>query len=109
MDKYIDKLYALLHSPIITPYNLLENAKLDNYNYVKYYKGSNGLIAEMECINADANEVIFYYKFNEKDELDSILMKSKNGIEIMFDRNDETEYVKERISEFISLEEKSVC
>lgn len=108
MEKYINKLYALLHSPMITPYNLLENAKLDNYNYVKYYKGSDGLIAEMECINADANEVIFYYKFNVRDELDTIIMKDHNNMEVMFNRDDEIKHVKERISEFISLEQKSV-
>lgn len=108
MEKYIDKLYALLHSPMITPYNLLENAKLDNYNYVKYYKGSNGLIAEMECINADANEVTFYYKFNVKDELDTIIMKSQNNTEVVFNRNDEIKHVKERISEFMNLKEESV-
>lgn len=108
MKDYIDRLYALLHSSIITPYNLLENAKLDNYDYVKYYKGSNGLIAEMKCINEDAKEMIFYYEFNTKDELENILMKSNSGMEKMFNRNDEIEHVKEKINEFIFLEEKSV-
>lgn len=108
MKKYIDRLYTLLHSPMITPYNLLENAKLDNYNYVKYYKGSNGLIAEMECINADANEMIFYYKFNVKDELETIIMKDRDNTQVMFNRNDEIKLIKERINEFTSLEEKSV-
>ena len=37
MDAYIKKIYDMLYSPIISPYNLLENAKLDNYSYVKYY------------------------------------------------------------------------
>lgn len=108
MEKYIDRLYALLHSPMITPYNLLENAKLDNYNYVKYYKGSKGLIAEMECINADVNEVIFYYEFNAEDELQTIIMKDRGNTEEVFNRNDEIKHIKERISEFMSLEEKSV-
>ena len=50
MNKYIDNIFKLLYSPIVTPYNLLENAKLKNYSYVKYYKGSDGLITEMKCI-----------------------------------------------------------
>ena len=107
MEKYIDKLYSLLHSPIITPYNLLENAKLDKYNYVKYYKGSKGLIAEMECINEDAIEVTFFYEFNMKDELDTIVMKDQQSLEVMFNRSDEIENVKERIQELILLQEKS--
>jgi len=107
MEKYIDKLYALLHSPIITPYNLLENAKLDNYNYVKYYKGSKGLITEMECINEDAIELTFFYEFNMKDELDTIVMKDQQSLEVVFNRNDEIENIKKRIQELISLQEKS--
>jgi hypothetical protein len=108
MEKYIDKLYTLLHSPMITPYNLLENAKLDNYNYVKYYKGANGLIAEMQCVNEDAVEVTFFYEFNIKDELNTIIMKDDQNIEVMFNRDDEIKNVKSRILEFTTVEEKSI-
>lgn len=108
MEKYIDKLYTLLHSPIITPYNLLENAKLDNYNYVKYYKGNNGLIAEMQCINDDAIEVTFFYEFNRKDELDIVFMKDGSDLEVVFSRNEEIENLKERIDQLINLQQKSV-
>ena len=51
MDAYIKKIYDMLYSPIISPYNLLENAKLDNYSYVKYYKNKIGLVAEMQCVD----------------------------------------------------------
>lgn len=108
MEKYIDKLYTLLHSPIITPYNLLENAKLDNYNYVKYYKGNNGLIAEMQCINDDAIEVTFFYEFNRKDELDIVFMKDGSDLEVVFSRNEEIENLKERIEQLINLQQESV-
>ena len=108
MEKYIDKLYTLLHSPIITPYNLLENAKLDNYNYVKHYKGNNGLIAEMQCINDDAIEVTFFYEFNRKDELDIVFMKDGSDLEVVFSRNEEIENLKERIDQLINLQQKSV-
>lgn len=108
MEKYIDRLYTLLHSPMITPYNLLENAKLDNYNYVKYYKGLNGLVAEMECINEDLKELIFYYEFNKNDELENIVMKDQQDIELVFSREEEIEQVKNRIIEYISLNEQSV-
>lgn len=49
MDVQIKKIYDMLYSPIISPYNLLENAKLENYSYVKYYTNETGLVAEMQC------------------------------------------------------------
>lgn len=107
MEKYIDKLYTLLHSPIITPYNLLENAKLDNYNYVKYYKGNDGLIAEMQCVNDDAVEVTFFYEFNKNDELDIIFMKENKELEVVFSRDKEINNLKERIEELTNLQQRS--
>ena len=107
MEKYIDKLYTLLHSPIITPYNLLENAKLDNYNYVKYYKGNDGLIAEMQCVNDDAVEVTFFYEFNKNDELDFIFMKENKELEVVFSRDKEINNLKERIEELTNLQQRS--
>ena len=50
MDAYIKKIYDMLYSPIISPYNLLENAKLENYSYVKYFTNEEGLVAEMQCV-----------------------------------------------------------
>ena len=49
MDAYIKKIYDMLYSPILTPYNLLENVKLPNYNYLKYYTNSIGVVAEIQC------------------------------------------------------------
>ena len=40
----LSRLFKLSNLPIITPYNLLDNAKLDNYEYVKYYKKENKFI-----------------------------------------------------------------
>ena len=33
----INGLYELMFKDIVTPFNLLENARLGNYQYVKYY------------------------------------------------------------------------
>ncbi len=60
MDAYIKKIYDMLYSPILTPYNLLENAKLDNYSYVKYYKNEIGLVAEMRCMIPGESNQTFY-------------------------------------------------
>ena len=73
MNEKLKKIYDLLYSPILTPYNLLENAKLSNYSYVNYYKNNTGLIAEMKCImEENSKEMIFYYHFDKNDFLSKI-------------------------------------
>ncbi|WP_050608215.1 hypothetical protein [Clostridium niameyense] len=94
MDTYINKIYDLLYSPIVTPYNLLENAKLGNYKYVKYYKGDIGLICEMKCSIELEGEAIFYYYFDNKDSLLKIYMKKNCEKDIVFDRDSELEKIK---------------
>lgn len=88
MDKYIAKIYELMYSSIVTPYNLLENAKLDNYDYVNYYKGETGLIAEMKCF-MDGEETIFYYCFNGNDQLIEIHEEIDGKRIVVFNRDEE--------------------
>ncbi|MGO3752043.1 MAG: hypothetical protein ACTJGH_04655 [Peptoniphilaceae bacterium] len=95
MEKIIKRIYELMHSPIITPYNLLENAKLDNYNYVNYYKGEMGLIVEMECSMGDSMDAIFYYYFDANDKLIKIYEEVKGQKNIVFDREKELANVSE--------------
>ncbi|WP_039233407.1 hypothetical protein [Clostridium novyi] len=94
MQEYIKKIYDLLYSPIITPYNLLENAKLDNYKYVKYYKGKTGLVCEMKCSIEFEGEAIFYYHFDDKDSLSKIYMRQDGKRSILFDRSSELKNTK---------------
>lgn len=89
MDKIIKKIYELMHSPIVTPYNLLENAKLDNYSYVNYYKGEIGLVAEMKCSMGDGVYTTFYYYFDESDKLIKVYEKIKGQKNIVFNREEE--------------------
>lgn len=78
MKNHINRIYDLLYSPIVTPHNLLENAELPNYTYVKYYKGKHGLIAEMGCTLEEDNEKLtFYYHFDSRKHLQQVYMKSK--------------------------------
>lgn len=100
MNEYIKKIYDMLYSPILTPYNLLENAKLENYSYVKYYKDKTNLVAEMEC-KVDDDTKIFYYYFDEKDYLERIYMKTSKNRKIIFDREKEIE--KSKIEYYKSL------
>lgn len=95
MDAYIKKIYDMLYSPIISPYNLLENAKLENYNYVKYYTNEIGLIAKMQCIIPGEGEQIFYYQFDKKDYLQTIYRNTIEEKSIIFSRQDAVETAKE--------------
>lgn len=98
INKIFNKIFELLYKPIVTPYNLLENAKLENYSYVKYYKGENGLIAELKCL-VDGVDTVFKYEFDNKDYLQRIILSNKN--EIVFNRERDLEFVKLELFEFI--------
>lgn len=95
MDAYIKKIYDMLYSPIISPYNLLENAKLENYSYVKYYTKGDGLVAEMECTIPLEGKKIFFYQFDKKDYLQMIYQKTEDGKQVIFDRKNAVEEAKE--------------
>jgi len=89
MENYIDKIYKLMYSPIITPYNLLGNVKLDNYAYVNYYKGYDGITCEMKCTTDDGFETIFYYNFDQDDRLYNVYMELDSVKTLVFDRKTE--------------------
>jgi len=90
MENSIKKIYELLHSPILTPYNLLENVKIDNYKYVKYYKGDQGVICEMLCTFIDGADVKYFYQFDKNDYLFEVFQEKDNGIrEKIFTRQEE--------------------
>lgn len=93
MDEYAKKIYNMMYMPIVTPYNLLENAKIGNYKYVKYYNSEEGLIAEMKCEVPEEGEKVFYYHFDVKDYLQKISMECNGINEIVFDRNSAIEEV----------------
>lgn len=61
MKTDVRKIYELLHSAILTPYNLLENVKLPNYSYVKYYTERDSVVCEMESIENNEKHIYYYY------------------------------------------------
>ncbi|MFB7121842.1 hypothetical protein [Bacillus tropicus] len=90
MNEDIRKIYNLLNSPVLTPYNLLENVKLNNYHYVNYYKGEVGIICEMKCNTEDGDELKYFYHFDNNDYLFQVYMQPTNGEKLMvFDRGQE--------------------
>ena len=89
MKDRIKKIYDMMYSPILTPYNLLENAKLDNYKYVKYYSNNIGIVAEMQCVIADDDIKTFYYQFDNRDFLQEIYCDLNGEKDIIFKRDTE--------------------
>lgn len=92
--------YDLFFSNITTPFNLLNNYKLENYDYVKYYTKNNFTVCEMKC-TMDSIMTIFYYYFDNNNFLQKIEMEQDNKTEIKFDRQ-------EMITNHISTKEKTV-
>lgn len=95
MKDKIKQIYDLLYSPIVTPFNLLENAKLKNYEYVKYYMEESFFIAEMKCNDFSNEGTIFYYYFDEKNYLERIFKQQNTDKVLLFDRKQEAEKQKE--------------
>jgi|Wag4MinimDraft_11_1082651.scaffolds.fasta_scaffold02664_2 hypothetical protein len=89
MRKDIEKLYDLFYSSILTPHNLLDNIELGNYRYIKYYQENNKTIAEIEC-EVEGEFVVFYYKFDQKNRLDSVFMGENK--KLVYDRELEKQY-----------------
>lgn len=95
MKNEIINIYKLINSPLITPYNLLENALLDNYSYVKYYTDDSYFVTEMSCNLDDGSEKIFYYYFKDTYMLQYIFCNESNKKVCIFDRDKEISTSKE--------------
>lgn len=93
----IHELYTLTEGYIITPSELLANAKLPNYDYVKFSNNGRGLHVEASCSTADEAKAIFNYYFDEKDRLQKLVMETMGLSEVIFDRVVEIEKLKSNI------------
>jgi len=88
-ETIIQKIYELKEHAIITPASLLDNARLDNYSYVKYYrKNEDAFIVEMECICDDGIKRVFDYIFNNNNNLLQVKATPGNLLQtdVLFDR-----------------------
>lgn len=82
-----NKIYDLTYLPILTPYNLIDTLKLDNYISLNMHKGDLGIISEITCI-IDGSNITFYYEFDEKDHLLKTYYYEDNNIQYLFNRED---------------------
>lgn len=98
MNEIIQQIYDLVYSPVLTPYNLVDNAKLDNYDYVTFSKIESGILATMKCKIHFPMDAVFSYYFDKSDYLQTVTLKTDLGTEVIFDRNTETQKLKERFN-----------
>ena len=73
MLNYIDEIYKLTNFAILTPSNLLNNIKLENYEEIRYYKDNGDLICEMVSIE-DKEVVRYIYTFDLSDKLNKAII-----------------------------------
>ncbi|WP_342476478.1 hypothetical protein NYE24_19630 [Paenibacillus sp. FSL H7-0350] len=94
---HIHELYTLIEGHIITPAELLSNAKLPNYEFVKFSNNGIGLHVEACCRVDEGKQVLFNYYFDEKDRLQKLVMESGTTSEVLFDRIVEVEKLRSKI------------
>jgi hypothetical protein len=93
----IHDLYTLTEGHIITPAELLANAKLPNYEFVKFSNNGVGLHVEACYREVGEAEVLFNYYFDKKDRLQKLTMESGSTLEVLFDRSIEIEKLRSKI------------
>lgn len=101
MNNVFNKIYDLTYLPLLTPSNLIESLKVDNFISINYSKNEIGIIADVRCF-VDKKEMSFIYQFDQKDFLISIHYIEDGKIEYLFNRNLELkdlrkEYIKSKV------------
>lgn len=97
MADLTNRLHDLVFHALLTPENLVQNAKLCNYKYVSFRKGPHGLMATT-CCDVDPGKTIeFLYFFDNEDRLQTIEMVSEAERVILFDRTSEAGEIERRI------------
>jgi antitoxin component of MazEF toxin-antitoxin module len=90
MNDKFEELYNELYSPKITPHELLENVKLENYLSVEFNTDSNNnIIATTKCQTSHEEITEFTYVFANDYSLQELTAKSKNSIDVIYNRQKE--------------------
>ncbi|WP_339271770.1 hypothetical protein NYE54_09390 [Paenibacillus sp. FSL K6-1330] len=97
MKSGIHSLYNLEEGHIIMPSELIANAKLPNYEYVKFHKGLEGLTVECCCLLDDDTKVLFNYYFDENDRLLRLIADDHEYQEVLFDRYSEAKKLRSKL------------
>lgn len=108
IETIIQSIYEIQNDAIVTPMSLLNNAKLDNYSYVKYHRiDEDKLVVEMECICEDSIKRVFNYYFDNNDNLLQVKATPGNLLQtdILFDREIELNIL---LSEYRGIVEEAI-
>lgn len=109
MEELINKLYYILNNPLVTPWDLVENVKLDNYDNLHIAKGEQGITATIECRSDEGSTVEYVYYFDQQDHLMSLVLRDGYSDEIVFDRTKEIETAKSLIARQKKISTKAVA
>lgn len=92
MNNQIERIYELTNLTILTPHNLIENIKLENYTEIKFYKEEKNIICKMTSIE-DNEEVHYLYEFDRNDNLKTAkILYGSEELEI-FNRSKELKHL----------------
>lgn len=98
MNIQMKSLYDLQYGHIILPSELIANAKLPNYEHVKFFTNNDGLVVECLCLIDDGSKVTFNYYFDHQDKLQKLIMFDELEYEVLFDREQEVDKLRSKIS-----------
>lgn len=96
LDDYIEKFAKLFYSPMLTPYNLLENLELDNYLSINYFKQDNSILADIVFLNNN-KEITYRYVFDRDNFLQTIYCIDEEDMILQFDRHEDIEKLKNEV------------
>ncbi|AFH60597.1 hypothetical protein ACVNS2_07950 [Paenibacillus caseinilyticus] len=93
----IKSLYDLEYGHIILPSELIANAKLPNYESVKFSSIPSGLNVECICFLEDNSRMSFNYYFDKDDRLMKLIANDGTYNEVLFDREVEIKKLRNKI------------
>ncbi|EOU2100369.1 hypothetical protein C0L85_03870 [Clostridium perfringens] len=105
MNTIVDEIYKLTYSPLLTPYNLLDNLNLENYITINYSKVDNNILSEIVCLIDDV-KMNFYYLFDEQQFLKEIYYFENEVKHFLFNREFALEEARLEYTSINSNEEK---
>lgn len=86
-EEMIKQICDLANDYLLSPFDLVENARLDNYEYIKYYSKDDYLICEMK-FEVSLEKYVFYYYFDKDNKLQQIYGRKGRVKKLYFNRKD---------------------
>ncbi|MEK4149026.1 hypothetical protein NST02_18345 [Robertmurraya sp. FSL W8-0741] len=94
----IERLFEELYAPKLTPFELLENARLSNYISVNFHSEDNYLIGVTKCFLETGDQAEYIYTFNSENMLISINENIRNEIREIYNRYKEINGLYNKVS-----------